>query len=105
MHYCTVIRPVLEYGAQVFHHNLQDYLGEDLERVQKRALSIIAPDLPYQLCLDCFELESLSVRCERLRCKLVNEIFDEKQSPQPSVSKTSFIMQSQAAKNFYPARF
>ena len=45
--YCTVIRQVLEYGAQVFHHKLQDYLCEDLERVPKRALSIIAPDLPY----------------------------------------------------------
>ena len=75
--YCTVIRPVLEYGAQVFHHNLQDYLCEALERVQKQALSIIAPDLPYQLCLDCFELESLSVRRERLCCRLFNEIFDE----------------------------
>ena len=77
--YSAVIRPVLEYGAQVFHHNLQDYLCEDLERVHKQALSIIiiAPDLPYQLCLDCFELESLSVRRERLCCKLINEIFDE----------------------------
>ena len=36
--YCTVIRPVLEYGAQVFHHNLQDYLCEDLERVQTNGL-------------------------------------------------------------------
>ncbi|XP_068689994.1 uncharacterized protein [Montipora foliosa] len=27
--YCTVVRPVLEYGAQVFHHKLQDYLRED----------------------------------------------------------------------------
>ena len=75
--YCTVIRLVLEYGAQVFHHKLQDYFCEDLERVQKQALSIIAPDLPYQLCLDSFELESLSVRREKLCCKLFNEISDE----------------------------
>ena len=46
-------------------------------RVQKRALSIIAPDIPYQLCLDSFELESLSVRREKLCCKLFNEICDE----------------------------
>ena len=73
----TGIRPVLEYGAQVFHHKLQDYLCEDLERVQKRAFSIIAPGLPYQLCLDSFELETLSFRREKLRCKLFNEISDE----------------------------
>ena len=75
--YCTVMRPVLEYGAHVFHHKLQGYLREDLERLQKRALSIIAPDLPYQLCLDSFELESLNVRREKLCCKLFNEISDE----------------------------
>ena len=73
----TVLRPVLEYGAQVFHHKLQDYLCEDLGRVQKQAFPIIAPGLPYQLCLDSFELESLSVRREKLCCKLFNEIFDE----------------------------
>ena len=39
--YCTVIRPVLEYCSPIFHHCLPDYLSE---RVQKKALSIIAPD-------------------------------------------------------------
>ena len=38
--YCMVIRPVLEYRAQVFHHNLQDYPCEDLERVQTNGLCI-----------------------------------------------------------------
>ena len=41
--YCTVIRPVLEYCAPVFHHALPQYLSDDIERVQKRALSIICP--------------------------------------------------------------
>ena len=39
--YCTVIRPVLEYCAPVFHHALPQYLSDDIERVQKRVLSII----------------------------------------------------------------
>jgi hypothetical protein len=33
--YCTVIRPVLEYCAPVFHHALPVYLCDDLERIQK----------------------------------------------------------------------
>ena len=33
--------PVLEYCAPVFHHALPAYLCDELERVQKRALSII----------------------------------------------------------------
>ena len=39
--YCTAIRPVLEYCAQVYHHALPHYLSDDVERVQKRVLSII----------------------------------------------------------------
>ena len=39
--HCTVIRSVLEYCSPIFHHSLLDCLSE---RVQKRALSIIAPD-------------------------------------------------------------
>jgi hypothetical protein len=45
--YCTVIRPVLEYCAPVFHHALPVYLCDDLERIQKRALSILSPGLSY----------------------------------------------------------
>ena len=45
--YCTVIGPVLEYCAPVFHHALRVYLCDDLERIQKRALSIISAGLSY----------------------------------------------------------
>jgi hypothetical protein len=37
----TVISPILEYACQVWHFNLQNYLCEDIERIQKRALKII----------------------------------------------------------------
>ncbi len=36
--YLTVVRPVLEYACQVWHNNLQQYLCNELESVQKRAL-------------------------------------------------------------------
>ena len=45
--YCTVIRSVLEYCTPIFRHSLPEYLGEDLKRVQKRAMSIIAPYQSY----------------------------------------------------------
>ena len=38
--YFTVIRPVLEYGAQVLRHNLQYCLCEDLERVRTNGLCL-----------------------------------------------------------------
>ena len=64
--YCTTIRPVLEYCAPVFHHALPAYLTEDIERIQKRALSIISPA---KSCLECFDslgLPTLYDRCNGL---------------------------------------
>ena len=45
--YTTLVRSVLEYCCTVFHTSLPQYLHNDLERIQKRALSIIFPDLDY----------------------------------------------------------
>ena len=53
--YTTCIRPVLEYACPVFHHSLPQYLSNEMERLQKRALRIIQPDLSYaeaQIALD-----------------------------------------------------
>ena len=72
--YCTTIRPVLEYGVQVFHHSLPRYLSEDIERVQKRAMSIICPGLPYRDCLARFGLSTLHDRCQELCTKLFSSI-------------------------------
>ena len=44
--YCTVIRTMIEYASVVFP-NLSQTLSKDLERVQKRAMSIIYPSHSY----------------------------------------------------------
>jgi len=75
--YCTVIRPVLEYCSPIFHHSLPDYLSDDLERVQKRALSIIAPDKSYKHCLDSFGLRTLRDRRNEQCVKLFNSISSD----------------------------
>ena len=43
--YITCIRFILEYGNPVFHRALPNCLSEDLERLQKRAMKIIYPEL------------------------------------------------------------
>ena len=43
--YLTCIRPVLEYACHVFHAALLQYLSNEMERMQKRALRIVYPDL------------------------------------------------------------
>jgi len=61
--YSTCIRPVMENCAPVFHHTLPAYLNDELEHVQKRALSIISPyDMSYHERLSLFNLEN------RLNC-------------------------------------
>ena len=40
--YCSLDRSVLEYAAAAFT-NLPNYLANDTEKIQKRALSIIIP--------------------------------------------------------------
>ena len=46
--FTTCIRPILEYASPVFHNGLTNYLSQDLERIQKRALRIILPWVSYE---------------------------------------------------------
>ena len=70
--YLTCIRPVLEYCAPLYHHALPDYLSNDIERVQKRALSIISPGLSYLDSLSLFNINSLKDR----HIKQSNKFFE-----------------------------
>ena len=75
--YTTCIRPVLRYCTPLYHNALPDYLGNDVERVQKRALSIISPTLSYHDLLQSLKLETLKVRrndrCQKLFDQVVSE--------------------------------
>ena len=55
--YTTCKRPVSEYACQVFHNGLPEYLSEELEKIQRRALRIISPDLSYQEALKVIPLK------------------------------------------------
>ena len=49
--YITCIRPIIEYACQAFHNGLTQYLSYDLEMIQKRAMKIIFPWIPYDEAL------------------------------------------------------
>jgi len=49
--YMSCVRSVCDYAVQVFYSSLPLYLINDLERVQKRALSIIYPYVSYNEAL------------------------------------------------------
>ena len=53
-----------------FHRALPSYLSEDLERLQKRAMKIIYPELSYAKALE------ISTLCDR-RKAIAAKLFDE----------------------------
>ena len=58
--YLTCIRPVTEYASPVFHNALPAYLSAELEQLQKHAMRIIFPFVPYSTALNQANLETLS---------------------------------------------
>ena len=76
--YCACIRSVLEYACQSFHSCLPAYLSDQLERIQKRSLRIIYPDLNYSEALTKSSMSTFHDRRELLCRKLFIEIVDNK---------------------------
>ena len=72
--YITCIGSILEYGSPVFHRALPSYLSEDLERLQKRAMKIIYPELSYAKALELSGLLTLFDRREAIAAKLFDEM-------------------------------
>ena len=99
--YTTCIRPVLEYCAPLYHNALPDYLCKDIERVQKRALSIISPALSYQDSLQSFKINTLKVRrnnhCQKFFNKVVSEPEHKLHHLLPAKNKCSYNLRSQRA--------
>ena len=69
--YTACIRSVLKYSCQVFHKSLPQYLSDKLERIQKRALETIFPDLNYKEATAKAKLGTLFERRDEIKCYLV----------------------------------
>jgi hypothetical protein len=74
--YCTVIRSVLEYGAQIWSGGLTQMHKKNIERIQKRALRIIYPGLcDYGLLLSQSNLLTLEERRNNLCASLIEDML------------------------------
>ena len=69
--YTTCISPILEYASPVFHNALPKYL--EIEKLQRRALTIIYPWWPDSDALKQSGLSRLSERRQHLTSKLFSE--------------------------------
>ena len=69
--FCRAVRFVLEYSCQLFHSCLLCYLSDlsdKIERIQRRAMRIIFPDLKYSSALREAGIPILYDRKEKLSC-------------------------------------
>ena len=72
--YVSVVRPVLEYACPLWHVNLPQYLSDNIEVIQKRALKCIFPGLGYAEILRRVNLDTLNVRRESICQKYFDKI-------------------------------
>ena len=68
------MRPVLEYACPVWHTNLPQYLSDNIEVIQKRALKCIFPGLGYAEILRRVNLDTLNVRRDSICQKYFDKI-------------------------------
>jgi hypothetical protein len=62
----------MQYACPIFHHSLLNYLCEDLEKLQKRAIHIIFPTLPYAEALVEAGVDSSPSRRREAPCEGTN---------------------------------
>ena len=78
--YITCIRSVLTYAVPVFFDGLPNYMKIELERVQKRAFSIIYPNIPYIQALQEANIPTIVDYCEHVCHKTFNSIVNDSEN-------------------------
>ena len=75
--YTTILRPVLEYAAVIYHHLLTSEQSEQIERMQRTAMNIIfGPSTSYRDALHRSGLPRLSERRSELFGKFALKTFN-----------------------------
>ena len=75
--YLSVVRPVLEHACPVWHTNLQQYLSDNIETIQKRALICIFRGASYAEILSNVGLQTLKDRRDCICKKYFNSMKSE----------------------------
>lgn len=96
--YTTCIRSVLSYAVPVFHYSLPQYLKYELERVQKRALSIICPGVSYNDALaklGILSLESYNdAICDKVSYSVISDPNNRLHSLLPATCNAAYSLRS-----------
>ena len=75
--YFSCFRSIMGYALPAFHFSLHKYLMQELERVQKRTMSIICPGVSYHEALVIMNFKELATHhdeiCESLFHTIAND--------------------------------
>lgn len=77
LYYCACIRSTLDYACPVFHNSLPTYLQDELERIQKRALTCIFPGISYSEALTLAGISSIKDHHSVITQKLFQIISED----------------------------
>ena len=104
--YSSCIRSIMDYAVPVFHYSLPKYLMHELERIQKRAMSIICPGHSYHEALDIMNFKELATHhdeiCETLFDTIVNDNNHRLYKLLPAPHETTYSLRR--ARPFYMPR-
>ena len=94
----TCVRPILEFSCEVWHYSLTQYLSDEIECIQRRALRIIFPDLKYEDALVRAGVVSLFLRrktiCEILFVQMYDDSSHKLHSLVPPRHKTGYSLRN-----------
>jgi len=76
--YTSIVRSVLEYASELWHTGLTRTQCDALERVQRRVLRLVLPELSYMKALATTGLQTLQERRDAACRKLFKEIQEIK---------------------------
>ena len=67
----------MEHASTTFHYSIPKYLSDEIERVQKRVLRIVYPNLHYEDALIKVGIESLHTRRQKACDKLFKQVLED----------------------------
>ena len=72
--YSSCIRSIMDYAVPAFHFSLPKYLMQALERIQRRAMSIICPGVSYHEALVIMNFKELATHHDEISESLFHTI-------------------------------
>jgi hypothetical protein len=83
-----VIRPILEYGAEIWNGGLTQEQKKSIERIKKRVLRIIYPNLDYDQAITETKLQTLEERRDELCICLIKKMLEPNHKLRTVIDKT-----------------